>query len=224
MNITSGAGTSFIEMFLKTSISSIMCIVVGLMLIIIELFQGTHKKLAGVLGGISIIVGIAIRMLTGPSVGVLFFIVLSIAFVLLGTHLLMLVLQKRRWLIQSLSLALHDEEYLKTHTEDYKKLIDLTGIATTDIDETGHMSIGDVNFFVTAAEFIKKGSTVRVLEADRQHILVESLGDGFYIPTQPSITQPDYEPADDDENSENFENEFEELGLNSNSGDEPPSD
>ena len=56
--------------------------------------------------------------------------------------------------------------------DGYSYLLGREGVATTDINGTGHMSLDDVNFFVSGDEFIEKGCMVRVVRVDGESIKV----------------------------------------------------
>ncbi len=166
-------GNSFIELFEGMSVSAFMCLSLGLMLVIVEFFQTTNR-FAAICGSVLIVAGTVIRMLADGSVGILFWITFSVAVILLVAHSVMLFTQKRNWLVHSLTLAL-DESPVMMRGAGYSYLKNLTGVATTDINLTGHVSINDVNFFVSSKTPIEKGSLVRVLDVDDENVFVERL-------------------------------------------------
>ena len=166
-------GSSFIELFEGMSVSAFMCIALGLMLVIIEFYQ-TTKGFAVGCGSALIATGTVIRMLTAGTLGILFWIVFFVAVILLSAHSVMLFTQKRNWLVQSLTLALNESPVMMRGA-GYSYLKNLTGVATTDINLTGHVSINDVNFFVCSKTPIEKGGLVRVLDVDGENIIVEQL-------------------------------------------------
>ncbi len=166
-------GSSFIELFEGMSVSAFMCLTLGLMFVVIEFFQTTNGFAASC-GSALIIAGTVIRMLASGSVGVLFWIAFFVAVILFAAHSVALFTQKRNWLVQSLTLAL-DESPVMTRGSGYAYLKNLTGVATTDIDLTGHVSINDVNFFVSSKTPIEKGSLVRVIGVDDENVFVERL-------------------------------------------------
>lgn len=166
-------GDSFIELFDGMSITAFMCISLGLMFVIIEFFQTTNGIVA-FLGGALIASGTVMRMLAGGTLGVLFWMVFLVSVVLFAAHTVALITQKRNWLVQSLTLAIN-ENPMAARGAGYGYLKNLTGVATTDISLTGHVSINDVNFFVSSKTPIEKGTVVRVVDADGESIVVEPL-------------------------------------------------
>lgn len=94
--------------------------------------------------------------------------VFACAAVLLVLHMIMLVTHKKGWLTHSLALKLRRS----IQDDGYEHLLGREGVATTDIDGTGHMSLDDVNFFVSGDEFIEKGCLVRVVHVDGESIRV----------------------------------------------------
>ncbi len=167
-------GEAFSELFTGMSVSVFMCIITGMMLVIIE-FYCTSKGLIGSLGAVLIGAGVLIRMLFNGSFAVLFSMLFLIILILFAAQILMLATQKKNWLVHSLSIALQSSG----KGSDYNYLKNLTGVATTDINPSGHIAIGEINFFVSAPEFIEKGSLVRVVEADGEKIVVKQISEYF---------------------------------------------
>lgn len=157
------------ELFAGMSTASFVLTLLGLMLIVVEFFQPSHG-IAAACGAVLTICGVVVRMLSGGTSVMLFFMVFFIAVVLLAAHMLALRTQKKAWLTQSLALKLQND--VQEQEGDYSVLLGRDGMATTDIDGTGHMTLDDVNFFVTSEGFIAKGNTVRVVRVTGDRISV----------------------------------------------------
>lgn len=174
MIFAAGLRQNLTELFGGMSIISFMLTTVGLMLVIVEFFQPSYR-FPTYCGALTIAGGVVVRMLSGGTFIMLFYMVLIIAVVILGAHMLMLATQKKPWLTQSLALKL--ENALPEDTDDYSFLLGRDGVATTDIDGNGHMAIDDVHFFVTSGVFIAKGTNVRVVRVAGDRIDVSAVYD-----------------------------------------------
>lgn len=163
---------SFVELFSDMTIAPASCLIIGVMFVIIELYQSSKGVMAGI-GVLLIITGITLRMVSGPHFGVFFLLVLGAVFPILVAHILLLVRQKKPWLVQSLQLALNNN--LTGEDVNYNYLVDLIGESTTDINQTGSITINDVTFLVASSVFIEKNSKVRVVEVDNDKIFVEKI-------------------------------------------------
>ena len=172
--IAAGLRSNLAELFAGMSVVTFMLILVGLMLIVVEFFQPSYG-FPTACGSALVLLGITVRMLSGGTFIMLFYMVLIIAVVILGAHMLMLATQKKPWLTQSLALKL--ENALPEDTDDYSFLLGRDGVATTDIDGNGHMAIDDVHFFVTSGVFIAKGTNVRVVRVAGDRIDVSAVYD-----------------------------------------------
>ena len=169
--ICAGLLTNLSELFGGMSIATFMLITAGLILIVVEFFQPSYGIAAGC-GALITLTGITVRMLSGGTLIMLFFLTLFCAIVLIAAYTLMLVTQKRAWLTTSLALKLK-RSVLEEEGENYDSLLGRKGIATTDIAESGHIAVDDVNLFVTSDGFIPKGCAVRVVRVNGDSIQVE---------------------------------------------------
>ena len=165
-------GDSVVAFFSKLSVTALFLILTGLMLLVIEMFRSSKWKLA--IPGASILLsGVVLRMLSGGTPGMLLLMLLLSAGILLLSHILALLLQKRQWLYQSVNWAIGEQT---DEQDDYEFLVGLIGVATTDINEEGSMAINDVTFFVCAQHFIERGSKVCVVSVDGEKIFVKKEG------------------------------------------------
>ncbi len=169
MNSFVGLIASLYDLFADMSIVVLFMILIGLMFLIIELFQPS-KGLFAIGGAILVITGIVFRMLGGGTVTMLFLMVFFVCVTLMSAHVIMLYTQKKLWLYQSLNLAINCQS---SESEEYKYLIGQIGVATSDIKINGTISINDVNFHVQCDSFIGKGELVRVVKVDTKNIFIE---------------------------------------------------
>lgn len=161
-------GREIINLFSGMSAVSVALFSLGLMLVVTEYFQST-KGIAYGCGIASMITAAAVRMVMGGTLGTLFVMLFFIALILFATHLLMLALHKREWLLLSSGIA--DEE---SYDDDkYSYLVGLCGTTTTELSPSGHMSINEINFYVTAEEPIEAGAYVTVKQVCGDKIVVE---------------------------------------------------
>lgn len=161
------AKLNFTELFSGMSVMVFVCLIAGLTLIITDFYQPT-KGLASGCGAAALALGLTLRMLSGGTIGMLFVLTAIIAAVLFAAHAIMLKVHKRLWLYQSL-----EQNRLRGVKGNYGFLIGLEGVTTTEVAPLGHMSINEVNFFVTSQEIIGKGERVRVTEVEGDKIIVK---------------------------------------------------
>lgn len=165
-------GAQFIELFAQMSVVTYICLLTGLMLIIVEFFQPS-RGIFGYSGLTLLILGIVVRMIGRGTVAMLFMMVFFSVAVILIAHTVMLWRHKREWLTHSLALAITDTD-IKQLT-NYSFLLNREGIASTDIDKKGHMTINEINFYVSSANFIPKGTRVRVTDVRGDKIQVSAV-------------------------------------------------
>ena len=169
MLIAAGLRSNLAELFAGMSVVTFMLILVGLMLIVVEFFQPSYG-FPTACGSALVLLGITVRMLSGGTLVMLFFMVFFCAVLLLTVHMLMLLTQKRAWLATSLAFTL--KRSMQPEEGGYAFLLGQDGVATTDISGSGHMAIDDVNFFVGSETFIPKGTAVRVVRVAGDSIRV----------------------------------------------------
>lgn len=174
--VAAGLYHNLTELFSGMSIVTFMLIGMGIMLIVVEFFQPSYGIASGC-GVLLLLTGITVRMLSGGTLLMLFYMVSISAAVLFAAHILMLVTQKRAWLSTSLALKLR-RSVMEAEGVEHASLLGRAGVATTDIDPEGHIMIGDVNLFVSGNEFIPKGAAVRVVCVEGDSIQVERTASG----------------------------------------------
>lgn len=164
-------GKEIARMFSGMNVTSAVLFAVGLMLIITEFYRPLRGLGYGC-GAVITALAIVLRMLSDAGIGTLFLMLLIAAFVLLAAHLLMLALHKREWLLLSTGIA--DDDGSDT---EYSYLVGLRGVTTTAVNPSGHMSINDINFYVSADEYIEQGIQVTVKQVSGANIIVERVED-----------------------------------------------
>jgi membrane-bound ClpP family serine protease len=165
-----------VEFVTGFGVLAVSVLAVGLMLVVIEMFRSPRRRALGIAGGVLIVAGIVLRMLNGGDTAVLFLLLLSIGTVLLAAHLLILRVQKRRWLYQSLRLALERERERNagiTHTLSREFILGQSGVAVTDINGEGNVVIDGITVLVHAQSYIERGCRVRVRLVENGKVFVE---------------------------------------------------
>ena len=160
----------FIDMFSNISIFSVILFVVGIGLIVVEMFEPGFGFF-GVFGVVSLIVCIFITAQTVAQGLILTGIFFVIILILLGIFLGFVSkgrLPKR--------LVLHESETLEqgfSGTEDLKYLMGKTGLVTTTCRPVGNVDFDGVKLdVVSRGEFIDRGTTVEVIEIEGNRIVV----------------------------------------------------
>ena len=90
----------FIQLFTQMSPIAAICLIVGLILAIIEIFQ-PGIGIFGTLGAILLVVGVVIRMAAGGTFQQLFYMVFCIVLILVATFLLMIRMARMGWLTKT---------------------------------------------------------------------------------------------------------------------------
>lgn len=170
MLIAAGLVKNLTELVTDSSLATVILLGLGLMLIIVEFFQPA-RGIPSYCGIVLVICGIVIRMIIGGSLIMLFYMLFGCAVILLVAHVILSLRPKKAWLTQSLAIKL-EKAVEGEDIEDYESLIGKIGTATTDIDEYGHVAVGDVNLYVASDIFIVKGSSVRVVRVSDEKIEV----------------------------------------------------
>ena len=157
-----------VELFQNMSVTTFMLVTLGIMLIVVEFFQPSHR-FPTYCGIVLIALGITLRMLGGGTFIMLFYMLFFCTVIIFAVHIIMLATQKKAWLTQSLALKL---ESSISEEDEYSHLLGRDGIATTDIDGSGHITVEDVILLVTGDEFISKGTKVRIVRVSGDSVRV----------------------------------------------------
>ncbi|MDD3946718.1 MAG: NfeD family protein [Clostridia bacterium] len=155
----------------------IVCLVVGLIFVIIEIFQPGFG-IFGILGGLLLVVGIILRVLVGDGnvfaqIALLLFF---LSIIIIGAFIIMVQLSKRGWisrspLFQKATAVATDRS---EGTDDFSLLIGKDGIATTDLRPVGKAEIeGRVYDVVSDTFYVAKSSKITVIAAEGVKITVK---------------------------------------------------
>jgi len=165
----------FFELLAGASIVSIVLFIIGIGLLIVEMFEPGFGFF-GAFGVISLIICIFVTASTvaeGLMLTAFFFVILLI---LLAVFLIFVSkgkLPKR--------LVLHEAETVEqgfTGTEDMKYLMGKTGIVTSICRPVGNVDFDGVKLeVVSQAEFIAKGIVVEVIEIEGNRVVVRPVHD-----------------------------------------------
>ena len=161
----------FLGLFMNVSIFSIILFVIGIGLIIVEMFEPGFGFF-GAFGIVSLIVCIFVTAQTvaeGLMLTAIFFVILLI---LLGVFLLLV--SKGRL---PAKLILRESETLEqgfSGTEDMAYLMGKTGVVVTICRPVGNVDFDGVKLeVVTQGEFIENGELVEVVEIEGNRVVVK---------------------------------------------------
>ena len=164
---------NFIEMLGPTAVPTLICLIVGLILLVIEMFL-PGIGVAGVSGVISLLAVVVMQLGWGNPRVALYVIAIVLLVIILGLIWIIRSFQKGR--LSKSFLVLRDSSdgtsvpEIATAKSD---LVGKTGVALTTLRPAGIAEIDGRRVDVaTAGEFIPKGSPVTVLKAEGMHILV----------------------------------------------------
>lgn len=165
-------------LFTEMGIVPAICLLAGLVLVVIEIFQPGFGVF-GSLGGILTIVGIALRVANSGSANpfaILFLLLLFISLIIIAAFLIMVKSARYGWLKRT---PIFDEgtaisSGFSEGTKDFNFLIGKKGITTTNLRPSGYASIEGENYDVTAEGFyIQKDELIRVVGVEGVRIIVK---------------------------------------------------
>ncbi|HEY8444002.1 MAG TPA: NfeD family protein [Clostridia bacterium] len=176
LNVLLGASfwDQFVELFAGMGVAAGVCLVLGLILCIIEIFQPGFGIFGG-LGALLIIAGLVIRMLQGGTLLMLFIMIFIIIVILLAAFMIMVRSMKYGWLSRSdlVQKGTAVNPVRSDATMDFSYLLDKTGIASTPLRPSGKAIIEDKEYDVVASgAFISKGVEIKVIEVEGARIVV----------------------------------------------------
>lgn len=167
--------TVYFSAYLEAGSFTIMLIIyfIGLLLIIID-GKLVNDGTLGTLGLVSMLVAVA---LAAPDFYAGLYAVLG---VLLGGGASFLFLkvfkQREMWTKLALKDRLTKEAGYMSMNKEYESLIGLTGITLTDLRPVGTVRVNDKDYSaISNAQWIPKGSNIRITQVDGTRILVEIL-------------------------------------------------
>ena len=168
---------SFYELLGPTATATIICLIVALVMFIIELFI-PGIGVAGVTGLVALVAVFVMQLGWGHP---------QVAFYIIAITLLLIVLGLT-WVIHSFQKGRLSKSFLVNHdhsngtsvpevAEAKEELIGKSGIAITTLRPAGIAEIDGKRVDVaTAGEFIQKGETITVIQAQGMHIRVRAGG------------------------------------------------
>lgn len=164
----------FVRLFTEMGVAAGVCIVLGLILVIIEIFQPGFGVFGG-LGTLLIITGIVIRMLQGGSLLMLFIMIFIVIVILLGAFMIMVRSMKYGWLSRTdliqTGAAVGFER--SEATKDFSDLLNQTGKTTTPLRPSGKAIISGTEYDVVAqGAFISSEREIKVVEVEGIRIVV----------------------------------------------------
>lgn len=174
--VTMSFVNEFLILFRGMTIPAGICLIVGLVFIIIEIFQPGFG-IFGVLGGILAVVGIVLRAIVGDGnvFAQVFLLLLFYVIFIVIAFLILAVTAKKGWLNRS-PLIESSTAVAFGHsdgTADYSALVGAVGVARTDLRPVGKVEIDAVLYdVVTEGFFIKNGEAVRVVSVEGSKITV----------------------------------------------------
>ena len=168
---------SFYELLGPTATATIICLIVALVMFIIELFI-PGIGVAGVTGLVALVAVFVMQLGWGHP---------QVAFYIIAITLLLIVLGLT-WVIHSFQKGRLSKSFLVNHdhsngtsvpevAEAKEELIGKSGIAITTLRPAGIAEIDGKRVDVaTSGEFIQKGKTITVIQAQGMHIRVRAGG------------------------------------------------
>lgn len=165
----------FVQLFAGMGVAAGVCIVLGLVLCIIEIFQPGFGVFGG-LGALLIIAGLVIRMLQGGTLLMLFIMIFLIIIILLAAFMIMVRSMKYGWLSRAdfIQTGTAVDPVRSDATKDFSYLLDKTGKATTPLRPSGKATIEDQEYDVIAqGAFIAAGAKIKVIEIEGARIVVK---------------------------------------------------
>ena len=164
----------FVSLFVGMDTITVICLCLGLILAIAEIFQPGFIAL-GVMGAIMLITGIALRVSTESvedAFAMVFMLVFLIVLVLVIAFFAMVSTVRRAWLVGA-PYSDDDSTEDVDSSVDYSHLKGRLGVATTTLRPVGKVEIDDEIFEVIAdGFFINRGQVVKVIKTNGSKIVV----------------------------------------------------
>lgn len=155
------------ELFTIISIPAVICFVVGLVLLIVEMFT-PGLGVPGALGVLFLIASIALQARSLTEALILTLIVIA----LIVAAIAYFVYSTKHGRLKKTPLVLDDQ--IEDTGHDYSALLGKTGITQTPLRPAGIVRIdGELYDVVAKASYIPNGAAVKVLEVDGMRIVVD---------------------------------------------------
>lgn len=168
---------SFYELLGPTAVATIVCLIFALVMFVIELFT-PGIGVAGATGLLSLIAVIVMQLGWGHPRVALYIIAIALLIIILGLIWVIRSMQRGRLSKSFLVLRDHSSGTSVPEVAEAKnELIGKSGVAVTTLRPAGIAEIDGKRLDVaTAGEFIQKGETITVIQAQGMHIRVRAGG------------------------------------------------
>ena len=168
---------TFLEMLGPTAVPTIICLIITFVMFVIELFM-PGIGIAGVTGLVSLLAVIVMQLAYGDPRVAMYIIAIALLLIVLGLVWVIRSFQKGRL---GKSFLVNRDQSNGTSVPEVasakEELIGKSGIALTTLRPAGIAEIDGKRVDVaTAGEFIQKGATVTVIQAQGMHIRVREGG------------------------------------------------
>jgi len=168
---------SFMDLLGPTAVATIICLIVAFVMFVIELFT-PGIGVAGATGLLALIAVIVMQLGWGHPQVALYIIAISLLLIVLGLTWVIHSFQKGRLSKSHIVNRDHSNGTSVPEVAEAKEeLIGKTGVAITTLRPAGIAEIDGKRVDVaTAGEFIQKGETITVIQAQGMHIRVRAGG------------------------------------------------
>ncbi len=161
----------FYKLFAEMNGLVAICLVAGLILCVVEIFQPGYGVFMG-LGILLLIAGIGIRLADGGSFAMLFILAMFIVLLLLAAFMVMLIMSKAGWLGRLKANPAAQQQAQK----DYYYLLNMKGVCETDLNPGGSIQIEGDKYDASAdCNYIGAGCAVKVAEVDGAKLVVREI-------------------------------------------------
>ncbi len=188
---------TFMEMLGPTAIPTIICLAVGLLLLVIEMFL-PGIGVAGVTGIIALVAVVIMQLGWGDPRVALYIIAITLLIIILA--LIWIIRSLQRGKLSRSFLVLNDKvegASVPDVVSARQSLVGKTGVSITPLRPSGIAEIGgDRVDVMTAGAFIGKEKPIVVVKAEGVHILVreDTEPDETHSEAAPAPDQPDSRP------------------------------
>lgn len=167
---------SFVLLFTEMDVLSAVCLLVGIVLVLVEIFQPGFG-IFGIVGAVILLAGVIIRMINGGDLAMLFIMIFFIFLFAIIGFLIMAKMFKSGWLNRTPIVQNKSAVPVGTTegTKDFSSLIGAEGISTTSLRPIGRAKIKDDVYDVISKDgsMIDANEKIIVVGIEGQKILVE---------------------------------------------------
>lgn len=172
--------SDFLLLFAEMNAISAICLILGLVFVVAEIFQPGFGFF-GITGLVLLIIGIVVRVVnygTANPMNLFFILVLIILIVLVIAFLIMLRSARKGLLAKSpiIEQSTAVPTGITEGTRDFSNLVGMIGVAKTALRPGGIVVINDVQYdVVSAGFFLDAGTTVKVEMVEGVKIVVREV-------------------------------------------------